>query len=209
MQTVQEACDLPDLPYRYRMQHGHNSASEGRGNSHFTNCQLLPTQMKLPQHHTPAWQHDGCLYLGASVSVPGVQTAADCNQRCVGLLCLSCSVQEVVDQEWVSQIKASYVPVQVCAGPCCRHMEAAQWALAQLSRTDGRLQCGCLHDVKACQLVWHAPSDCLACAAATPQVADGLYIIPDWSEPTDPSATNIILTPGVAFGTGGSLRACV
>lgn len=34
------------------------------------------------------------------------------------------------------------------------------------------------------------------------QVADGLYIIPDWSEPVDTAATNIILTPGVAFGTG-------
>lgn len=55
------------------------------------------------------------------------------------------SVELVVDQEWVSQIKASYVPVQV---------------------------------------------------------ADGLYIIPDWSQPVDTSATNIILTPGVAFGTG-------
>lgn len=31
----------------------------------------------------------------------------------------TCSVQEVVDQEWVSQIKASYVPVQVGAPDGC------------------------------------------------------------------------------------------
>jgi hypothetical protein len=54
-------------------------------------------------------------------------------------------VEEVEDQEYVAQIKASYVPVQV---------------------------------------------------------TEGLWIIPDWSEPVDLSATNIILTPGVAFGTG-------
>jgi ribosomal protein L11 methylase PrmA len=33
-------------------------------------------------------------------------------------------------------------------------------------------------------------------------VAEGLYIVPEWSEPEDPAATNIFLTPGVAFGTG-------
>eukprot|EP00775_Hariotina_reticulata_P008826 gene8826-9005_t len=58
---------------------------------------------------------------------------------------LSYTQEQVVDQEWVAQIKASYVPVQV---------------------------------------------------------AEGLYIVPEWSEPEDSTAINIILTPGVAFGTG-------
>uniref|UniRef100_A0A383VKK8 ETFB lysine methyltransferase n=1 Tax=Tetradesmus obliquus TaxID=3088 RepID=A0A383VKK8_TETOB len=58
---------------------------------------------------------------------------------------LSFELEEVVDQEWVEQIKASYVPVQI---------------------------------------------------------AEGLYIVPEWSEPADPAALNIRLTPGVAFGTG-------
>jgi hypothetical protein len=38
--------------------------------------------------------------------------------HCARPLLLPCSVQEVVDQEWVSQIKASYVPVQVGVAGC-------------------------------------------------------------------------------------------
>ncbi|KAL4431501.1 hypothetical protein ABPG75_006757 [Micractinium tetrahymenae] len=34
------------------------------------------------------------------------------------------------------------------------------------------------------------------------QVAEGLWIVPVWSEPADPAATNILLEPGLAFGTG-------
>lgn len=34
------------------------------------------------------------------------------------------------------------------------------------------------------------------------RINNGLYIVPTWSEPEDPSALNIILEPGVAFGTG-------
>lgn len=34
------------------------------------------------------------------------------------------------------------------------------------------------------------------------KVADGLYIIPEWSEPEDLNAINIRLQPGIAFGTG-------
>jgi ribosomal protein L11 methylase PrmA len=34
------------------------------------------------------------------------------------------------------------------------------------------------------------------------QIAEGLFIVPEWSEPIDPAALNIRLTPGVAFGTG-------
>lgn len=33
-------------------------------------------------------------------------------------------------------------------------------------------------------------------------VEDGLWIVPSWCEPPQPSATNIILEPGLAFGTG-------
>lgn len=33
-----------------------------------------------------------------------------------------------------------------------------------------------------------------------------VWIIPEWSEPVDPSAVNIILQPGVAFGTGAHLQ---
>jgi hypothetical protein len=56
------------------------------------------------------------------------------------------AVEPVVNAEWVEQIKASYVPLQI-----------------------------------------------------NPQ----LYIVPTWSEPEDAAALNIILEPGVAFGTGG------
>lgn len=33
-------------------------------------------------------------------------------------------------------------------------------------------------------------------------ILDSLWIIPKWSSPPDPSATNVILDPGLAFGTG-------
>ncbi|MCP4431839.1 MAG: 50S ribosomal protein L11 methyltransferase [Gammaproteobacteria bacterium] len=35
------------------------------------------------------------------------------------------------------------------------------------------------------------------------QCADNLWIVPGWHKPPDPEATNIILDPGIAFGTGG------
>ncbi|MFT6406598.1 MAG: ribosomal protein L11 methyltransferase [Arenicella sp.] len=34
------------------------------------------------------------------------------------------------------------------------------------------------------------------------QVGSNLWVCPSWCEPTDPSARNIILDPGLAFGTG-------
>ncbi|XP_047095032.1 ribosomal protein L11 methyltransferase-like [Lolium rigidum] len=34
------------------------------------------------------------------------------------------------------------------------------------------------------------------------KVIDGLWIIPKWRTPPDPQATNIIINPGLAFGTG-------
>ena len=34
------------------------------------------------------------------------------------------------------------------------------------------------------------------------QVSDNLWIVPSWREPVDPKAINIILDPGLAFGTG-------
>ena len=34
------------------------------------------------------------------------------------------------------------------------------------------------------------------------KVIDGLWIIPKWKTPPDPQATNIIINPGLAFGTG-------
>ncbi|KXZ41329.1 hypothetical protein GPECTOR_547g556 [Gonium pectorale] len=34
------------------------------------------------------------------------------------------------------------------------------------------------------------------------QLSDDLWVIPEWSQPVDPGATNIVLQPGVAFGTG-------
>ena len=35
------------------------------------------------------------------------------------------------------------------------------------------------------------------------QCTDDLWIVPEWCEAPDPDALNIILSPGVAFGTGG------
>ena len=34
------------------------------------------------------------------------------------------------------------------------------------------------------------------------QIDEGLWIIPSWCQPEDASAVNIILEPGIAFGTG-------
>lgn len=34
------------------------------------------------------------------------------------------------------------------------------------------------------------------------EVGEGLWIVPVWSQPPDPDATNIVLEPGLAFGTG-------
>ena len=34
------------------------------------------------------------------------------------------------------------------------------------------------------------------------QIDEGLWIIPSWCQPEDPSAVNITLEPGIAFGTG-------
>ncbi|XP_020085787.1 uncharacterized protein LOC109708450 isoform X2 [Ananas comosus] len=34
------------------------------------------------------------------------------------------------------------------------------------------------------------------------EVIDGLWIVPKWRDPPDPRATNILLNPGLAFGTG-------
>lgn len=34
------------------------------------------------------------------------------------------------------------------------------------------------------------------------KISGDLYIVPEWSEPEDPAAVNVILQPGVAFGTG-------
>ncbi|OEL18228.1 Ribosomal protein L11 methyltransferase [Dichanthelium oligosanthes] len=34
------------------------------------------------------------------------------------------------------------------------------------------------------------------------EVADGLWIVPKWRTPPNPQATNIIINPGLAFGTG-------
>ncbi|KAA8523932.1 hypothetical protein F0562_010355 [Nyssa sinensis] len=34
------------------------------------------------------------------------------------------------------------------------------------------------------------------------EVTEGLWIVPEWRTPPDPQATNIILNPGLAFGTG-------
>ncbi|GBF95339.1 ribosomal protein L11 methyltransferase [Raphidocelis subcapitata] len=72
------------------------------------------------------------------------------------------SVEPVVNAEWVDQIKASYVPLQIIPPGAASDLGAPAGAAA------GR----------------------------------GLYIVPSWSEPEDPGAVNIILEPGVAFGTG-------
>lgn len=34
------------------------------------------------------------------------------------------------------------------------------------------------------------------------EVCKGLWIVPDWCEPTEPSALNVRMAPGLAFGTG-------
>ncbi|KAG6393770.1 hypothetical protein SASPL_144341 [Salvia splendens] len=34
------------------------------------------------------------------------------------------------------------------------------------------------------------------------EITEGLWIVPEWRKPPDPQATNIVLNPGLAFGTG-------
>lgn len=34
------------------------------------------------------------------------------------------------------------------------------------------------------------------------QIDEGLWIIPSWCHPEDSSAVNVVLEPGIAFGTG-------
>ena len=43
------------------------------------------------------------------------------------------------------------------------------------------------------------------------RVADGLWIVPSWCEPVDPRACNLLLDPGLAFGTGShpTTRLCL
>lgn len=43
------------------------------------------------------------------------------------------------------------------------------------------------------------------------QLTDDLWIIPEWCEPPDPSKTNLLLKPGLAFGTGehATTRLCL
>jgi len=43
------------------------------------------------------------------------------------------------------------------------------------------------------------------------QVAERLWIVPSWREPPDPDALNIVLDPGLAFGTGShpTTRLCI
>ena len=41
------------------------------------------------------------------------------------------------------------------------------------------------------------------CASYQPtNIVDDLWIIPSWSKPVDPDALNIVVEPGLAFGTG-------
>lgn len=43
------------------------------------------------------------------------------------------------------------------------------------------------------------------------EVCKGLWIVPDWCEPTEPSALNVRMAPGLAFGTGehSTTRLCL
>ena len=43
------------------------------------------------------------------------------------------------------------------------------------------------------------------------RIADRLWIVPTWHQPPDPAATNLILDPGMAFGTGShpTTRLCL
>lgn len=43
------------------------------------------------------------------------------------------------------------------------------------------------------------------------RIADGLWIVPSWCEPIDPAALNLVVDPGLAFGTGShpTTRLCL
>ncbi|GIL74321.1 hypothetical protein Vretifemale_4374, partial [Volvox reticuliferus] len=85
------------------------------------------------------------LGLGPGGEVEERRPAGEHQEDGTSLFGIQYHVDAVANEAWVEQIKASYVPLQVC---------------------------------------------------------DDLWIIPEWSEPVNPAATNIILQPGVAFGTG-------
>lgn len=43
------------------------------------------------------------------------------------------------------------------------------------------------------------------------RIADGLWVVPSWCEPVDPAAHNLVVDPGLAFGTGShpTTRLCL
>ena len=54
-----------------------------------------------------------------------------------------------------------------------------------------------------CPLIWLLLQD----SYQPTEVCKGLWIVPDWCETPDPSALNIRMAPGLAFGTGGLAQA--
>lgn len=61
----------------------------------------------------------------------------------------------------------------------------------------------CLRNKVCLYQLLPSPAPCLQDSYQPSQVADGLWIVPVWSSPPDPAATNILLEPGVgSWGWG-------
>lgn len=88
--------------------------------------------------------------------------------------------EEVPDQEWVNAMKV--------------HSLARSLA-PSLRRNKVYLL--------ICPLIWLLLQD----SYQPTEVCKGLWIVPDWCEIPDPSALNIRMAPGLAFGTGGLAQA--
>ena len=71
--------------------------------------------------------------------------------------------------------------------------------------------CGYTQECHLSHAISASPSRvCCGCNAGAGQ-GRALWIVPDWSEAPDPAAVNVVLTPGVAFGTGdhATTRLCL
>ena len=70
------------------------------------------------------------------------------------------------------------------------------WPALLTPLTECRDCCACLMQKLRCMQESYVPTE----------VCKGLWIVPDWCEVPDPSALNIGMAPGLAFGTGDPLH---
>jgi hypothetical protein len=102
--------------------------------------------------------------------------------------------------ERIGSIGAAPAPISpLSAAPACAQMPALRPNPPPPPHTHTHYALLVLH----CQVANEAWVEQIKASYVPLKISDSLYIVPEWSEPEDLSATNVILQPGVAFGTGG------